>query len=245
MDKFFIFILILSSFAFSSTKIQKRVQYKTYFGSCPSKVAGKLTLSLMDIFEKNRSLYDLKEKIIDDKLDEKHFLMSYNINYSPSENLIKFKFECPKPLMKAQIYKVNGEEFYTAILVEGGKFVDPTYEVLLRAEKKLTGTLPHLAFPVGKIDSGIEQELTQLIQDFNKDYKGKISEIILDEDKKLTLILSINRNPTSAFLGKNYWSEKVGKLVKVIDYMKTKKTIPAVINLTNSKKVVVKFSDTI
>lgn len=245
MMKILILNILFVTSLFATNYKHKKVQYKTYFGSCPSKVAGKLTLTLMSEFDKKNSLYDLKEKISKDKLDEKHFLSSYKINYFPSDNMIKFRFDCPKPLMKAQIYKENGEEFYTAILVEGGKFVDPTYEVLLRSEKKLTANLPHLAFPVSLIDSDTEKELTALVETFNKEYRGKISEIIIDENKKLTLILSINSNPTSAFLGKDYWSEKVGKLVKIIDYMKKKKTIPAVINLTNSKKVVVKFSDTI
>tara|TARA_B100001971_G_scaffold213155_1_gene245546 strand:- start:135458 stop:136192 length:735 start_codon:yes stop_codon:yes gene_type:complete len=241
----FLTILFISTTLYSATNKQKKVQYKTFFGSCPSRVAGKLTLDLVSEFEKNRSLLEIKEKIVKDKLDEKHFLSTYSINYHPVENLLKFKFDCPKPLLKAQIYKKNGDEFYTAILVDNGKFVDPTYEVLLRSEKKLNHQLPHLAYPVSLIDSGIESEIKDLVSKFNKEYKGKISEIIVDDNKKLTLIFSINRRPTSAFLGAEYWGEKVGKLIKIIDYMKEKKTIPAVINLTNSKKVVVKFSDTI
>ena len=241
----FLTILFISTTLYSATNKQKKVQYKTFFGSCPSRVAGKLTLDLVSEFEKNRSLLEIKEKIVKDKLDEKHFLSTYSINYHPVENLLKFKFDCPKPLLKAQIYKKNGDEFYTAILVDNGKFVDPTYEVLLRSEKKLNHQLPHLAYPVRLIDSGIESEIKDLVSKFNKEYKGKISEIIVDDNKKLTLIFSINRRPTSAFLGAEYWGEKVGKLIKIIDYMKEKKTIPAVINLTNSKKVVVKFSDTI
>lgn len=241
----FLLILLLSFPTLASSLKSKKVQYKTFFGSCPSRVAGKLTLSLVDEFERTRSLLKLKEKIVEDKLDEKHFLSSYNINYHPVENLLKFKFDCPKPLLKAQIYKKNGDQFYTAILVDNGKFVDPTYEVLLRSEKKLNHVLPHLAYPVGLIDSGLESDIRDLVSRFNKEYKGKISEIIIDDNKKLTLIFSINRRPTSAFLGNNYWGEKVGKLIKIIDYMKKKKSIPAVINLTNSKKVVVKFSDTI
>ena len=33
----------------------------------------------------------------------------------------------------------------------------------------------------------------------------------------------------------DFWNQKVEKLAKVIEYMKKKNTIPAVINLTNSK----------
>ena len=62
--------------------------------------------------------------------------------------------------MKAQIYKENGEEFYTAILVDSGEFVDPTYEVLLRSEKKLKKKLPSLAFPVGLIDTDTQKQMT-------------------------------------------------------------------------------------
>lgn len=223
----------------------KDVQYKTYFGSCPSKVAGKLTLMLMRKFEETNSLREVKSLIVEKKLDEKHFLSEYKISYDPAAGLIRFNFDCPKPVMKAQIYKENGEEFYTAILVDNGTFVDPTYEVLLRGEKKLTRKLPSLAFPVGLIDSDIQKQMTELALAFDGNFKDKLSEIILDEDKKLTMIFSINRRPSSAFLGSDYWSEKVDKLAKVIDYMKKKNTIPAVINLTNSKKIVVKFSDTI
>lgn len=236
--------------AFASAKITKStllndVQYKTYFGSCPSKVAGKLTLILMRKFEETNSLRDVKTLIVKEKLDEKHFLSDYKISYDPATKLIRFDFDCPKPVMKAQIYKDNGEEFYTAILVDNGTFVDPTYEILLRGEKKLTKNLPSLAFPVSLIDTDIQKEMTHLALTFDGKFQDKLSEIILDDNKKLTLIFSINRRPSSAFLGTDFWSEKVEKLTQVIEYMKEKNTIPAVINLTNSKKIVVKFSDTI
>lgn len=249
MKALFALIAILNSaFLFAVTPesvLRKDYQYKTYFGSCPSKVAGKLTLTLMKRFEETGSLMDVKSLIIENKLDEKHFLSEYKISFDPATKLIRFNFDCPKPVMKAQIYKENGEEFYTAILVENGEFVDPTYEVLLRAEKKLTKKLPNLAFPVKLIDTDIQKEMTHLALTFDNAFKNKLSEIIIDDDKKLTMIFSINRRPSSAFLGNDYWSEKVEKLAKVIDYMKKKNTVPAVINLTNSKKIVVKFSDTL
>jgi hypothetical protein len=147
--------------------------------------------------------------------------------------------------MKVQIYKKNGDEFYTAILVENGDLVDPTYEVLLRGEKKLKGKLPELAIPVTVLDSKGHLEITKLVAKMAPDFRKKISEVIINDNKELTIILSINKRAASVFMGKDYWSEKVGKLVKVITYLKKKKTIPAIINLTNSKKIVVKFSDTL
>jgi hypothetical protein len=44
-------------------------------------------------------------------------------------------------------------------------------------------------------------------------------------------------------MGLDEWEEKVAKLDKIVNYMELKEKIPAVINLTNSKKVVVKFRD--
>ena len=159
--------------------------------------------------------------------------------------MLVFKFDCPKPIMKVQIYNENGEEFYTSILTEDGKLLDPTYEVLLRAEGKLKGLLPNLAIPLKAVDAKKHYEITELVQKLKPELYNKLSELILNDDSELTLILSFNNRPSSVFLGKDYWTKKVGQVSKIYDFMKEKKKIPAVINLTNSKKIVVKFPDTI
>jgi hypothetical protein len=241
-------LTLISAHAFASKptlNVKKEIKYKTQFNGCPAQAVGKLTLDLVHEFDKKRSLLNLKKMIVKKNLEEKYFLSEYKINFDPSTQSLKFIFNCPKPLMKAQIYKKNGEEYYTAILVDTGKFVDPAYEVLLRAEKKLTTPLPSLAYPVSMVNDETLKTITALTQKFNQEFKNKLSEVILNEDKSLTMIFSINRKPSSAFLGNDYWSEKVEKLTKVIDFMKKKKKVPAVINLTNSKKIVVKFSDSI
>jgi hypothetical protein len=65
----------------------------------------------------------------------------------------------------------------------------------------------------------------------------------VNENKELTIILSINGTPSSVFMGPDEWGEKSAKLDKIVNYMELKEKIPAIINLTNSKKVVVKFKD--
>ncbi len=237
------FTLIVSNLSFSSSPryFAKKVQYRTFFGSCPSKAVGRLALTLMKEFEVEKSLLAIKKKIVDDKLNEKYFLSSYNINYSPADNMIRFQFDCPKPLLKVQIYKKSGEEFYTAILVDSGELYDPTYEVLLRGEKKLKESLPHLALPADKINGNFHKDIAHLLNIVGEDFSKRISEIILNEKDELTVILSVGRKPSSAFFGKDYWGEKMSKLQKIVSYMGGKKKIPSVINLTNSKKVVVKF----
>ncbi len=236
-------ILSFPGFAVSEKYFENKVHYKTFFGQCPSKVVGRLTLTLIREFEKRNSLFDVKKKIVDDKLEEKYYLSSYQINYDPLQKMIKFNFDCPKALMKVQIYKKDGDEFYTAVLVDNGKLYDPTYEVMLRAEKKIKGKLPHLALPADLINSNLHMKLTSLLNQFGDNFVNKVSEVILNEKKELTIIMSIGRKPSSAFLGKDFWEEKVFKLTEIVEYMGKKKTIPAVINLTNAKKVVVKFSD--
>ena len=243
-----LFSLLLLGEAFSAPKnslLIDKLKYKTYFNKCPSKVGGKLTLILMKEFEKNNSLKEVKELIVKEKLNEKYFLSDYKITFDPLLNKINFNFECPEALMRVQIYKKNGDEYYTAILVDTGELVDPTYEILLRGEKKLKHKLPELALPVTALDDNIHTKVTELVASLTPEFRKKISEVIVNENRELTIILSISRRPSSVFLGKDYWSEKVGKLVKVVSYMKKKKSIPSIINLTNSKKIVVKFSDTL
>lgn len=248
--KLFVTLIILSftfnSFAAKEEKLLlSDLKYKTYFGKCPSSVAGKLTLELMREFENSGSLKTVKDLIVKKKLDEKYFLSNYKIKYDPIEKKLRFDLDCPKALMKVQIYKDNGDEHYTAILVDNGKLVDPTYEVLLRTEKKLKKKLPSLALPVSALDSDAHLKITELVAELGDKISSRISEVIVNEKDELTMILSFGGRPTTAFLGDDYWSEKIGKLSKVIDYMKEKKSIPTIINLTNSKKIVVKFTDKI
>jgi len=224
-------------------KAKQELRKRTSFGKCPSRAAGTLTLQLIKAFEKNNSLRDVKVKIVKEKLAEKHFISKYRISYDPLKKFLNFNFDCPEPLMKVQIYKNNGLEAYDAILVDNGKLYDPTYEVLLRGEHKLSHDLPFLALPVGDMENKFQEQITSLVKGMGPKFRKKLSEVILNESKELTIILSVKGHPSSVFLGDVSWTEKVGKLRKIIKYMEGKGKIPAIINLTNLEKVVVKFND--
>jgi hypothetical protein len=240
-------ILFFSSFlidtAHTAIGYKKKQKYKTSFGQCPSRTVGSLALRLIKVFEKEGSLRSMKKEIIDHDLDEKHFISEYKIDYNPLEGSVHFKFECPEPLMKVQIYKENGSDSYEAILAENGELLDPTYEVLLRAENRLTGELPFLAIPVGEMDKDFQLKITEMVKNLKPQFRKRLSEVILDTNNELTIILSIKGNPSSVFLGDQFWDNKLEKLIKIVDYMESKERIPAVINLTNLEKIVVKFSD--
>lgn len=221
----------------------KHIKYKTFFGNCPSRSAGTFTLKMAKAFEENHSLYDLKKTILKEKLNDRHFLSKYEIRYSPVRNLLEFDLDCPVPLMKVQIYKSNGTDYYDAILTDQATLVDPTYEVLLRDEHKLINELPTLALPVKEMDKKIQEEITAMMLALDWDLRKKLSEVALSEEQELTMILSLDDQPLSVFLGKEEWEIKISKLEKIISHLQRPgNKRPNVINMTNSKKIVVKFN---
>ena len=240
---FALFLFLIQAYQSSFSAISgNRLDYRTSFGKCPSRTAGALTLKLIKVFEENRSLKDVKRKIVDEKLAERHFISDYRIEYDPMRKLIKFDYTCPEALMRVQIYKDNGLNSYDAILVSNGQLYDPSYEAIMKAENKLDYPLPFLALPVAKIEQKVQDEITKLINDMSIDFRNKLSEVILNSASELTIIFSIKGNPSSVFLGADKWGDKIAKLKRVIKYMDSRGKFPVVINLTNSNKVVVKFN---
>lgn len=225
-----------------AAKFSEELSYRSNLGKCPTRPAGTMALLAVKTFEQSHSLRDVKLKIINEKWSDKYFVSDYKIQYDPYSKVLDLNFNCPEPLMKVQIYK-NGSDSYEAILVDNGQLFDPTYEALLRSEKKLTHDLPYLALPVGEMEDKVQSDITSLVKGMNPSLRHKLSEVILNDNKELTIILSINGHPSSVFMGPDEWGEKIGKLDKIVNYMELKEKIPAIINLTNSKKVVVKFKD--
>ena len=222
---------------------KNKIKYRTFFGKCPSRVAGSLTLGLVKEFERRSFLSDVKKKIINEKLISKHFISSYEIKFNPVKRFLDIKLDCPLPLMRVQIYKRNGQESYEALLVDNGKLFDPTYEEILENDKQLQYDLPSLAIPVEKANEKIQNQLVNIIKVMENNFRKKLSEVILSNDGNLTIILSLDGSPSSAFLGDSEWTTKALKLQKILKFLRTKQKTPSVINLTNSKKVVVKFND--
>lgn len=224
---------------------QRNIHYQTYFGSCPSKSSGMLTVMLMKEFEKAHSLKDVKEKMLNEKLDEKFFLSDYRISYNPVVKTLKIRLECPEPLAKVQVYKPSGEEHYSAILGDNAKLYEPQYENLMKAEKKLIYNLPLLAISMEQLETTAPTDLSRFIKKMEVDLRSRISEIIVSKNNELTIIFALGGKATSVFMGTELWEEKLTKLTKVVGYISEKKRYPTSINLVNSKKVVVKFSDKI
>lgn len=244
-----VFILILAAVSVHANVperfTQKNINYRTYFGECPSKSSGHLTLLLMKEFEKNHSLKDVKEKIIAEKLDEKYFLSDYRISYNPVIKTLKINLECPEPLAKLQVYKANGQEHFSAILGSNARMYEPQYENLMKAEKRLNYQLPLLAISMDQLEGSAPMDLATFIKKMEVDLRKQISEIIISKNNELTIIFALGGKATSVFMGADLWEEKLTKLTKIVGYVGKNKRYPSSINLVNSKKVVVKFSDKI
>lgn len=246
-----ILILVITNIVTSSlgptsnetSKFSEELSYRSNLGKCPTRPAGTMALQVVKTFEQSNSLRDVKLKILNEKWADKYFVSDYKISYDPYSKVLDLNFNCPEPLMKVQIYKNNGTESYEAILVDNGQLFDPTYEALLRSEKKLTHDLPYLALPVGEMEDKVQSDITTLVKEMRPGLRLKLSEVILNDNKELTIILSVKGHPSSVFMGADEWGEKMVKLDKIVNYMELKEKIPAIINLTNSKKVVVKFKD--
>ncbi len=240
-------VLVFTNIVISSLgpteQFNSELSYRSNLGKCPTRPAGTMALQVVKAFEQSHSLRDVKLKMLNEKWNDKYFVSDYKIHYDPFSKVLDLNFNCPEPLMKVQIYRKDSNESYEAILVDNGQLYDPTYEALLRSEKKLIGELPYLSMPVGEMEDKIQNDITSLMKEIRPGLRSKLSEVILNENKELTIILSINGQPSSVFMGLDEWSDKLGKLDKIVNYMELKEKIPAIINLTNSKKVVVKFND--
>lgn len=199
----------------------------------------------MKEFEKNRSLKDVKEKILNEKLDEKYFLSDYKISYNPIINTLRINLNCPEPLAKVQVYKSNGEEHFSAILASNAKTYEPHYENLMKAEKRLNYNLPLLAISMDQMEGSAPTDLASFIKKMESELRKQISEIIVNKNNDLTIIFALGGKATSVFMGADLWEEKLTKLSKIVGYVGKNKRYPSSINLVNSKKVVVKFSDKI
>lgn len=226
---------------FSANILSKELTYKIKNYSCPTKAVGDLTLRLMDVFERDHSLKDLKMSIVKNKYEEKFFLQDYEIKFNPIENNILFTYYCPKPLLKIEIFDSLGIKTFGGALVSNGEIYKEVFLKLLEKEQKKPLNIPYLSIPHEKINGDITKEIAQLYLTLNKSNKKKVSEIILNQNLELTLILSASNRVASAFLGIENWTEKMSKLQKILDHFATSGKLPSLVNLTNPKKVVVKF----
>lgn len=226
----------------TESSVSNNIHFQTSFGNCPTRLIGNLTFTLVEEFQKNLSLLDVKKRITQHGLVKKNFLSSYSIKFDPLNQLLKFTYNCPTPLLRVLVYKHDWtSELYRSVLVENGEIYDPTYEVVMKGEKKINGDLPELIIPEKEVNKDNQQLIASIVKGLGPKFKENLSELIINQDNELTIIYSYSGIPISAFLGTEDWKQKVEKLEEITTYLASKEKIPSVINLSNLKKIVVKF----
>ncbi|MGB0454894.1 MAG: cell division protein FtsQ/DivIB, partial [Bacteriovoracaceae bacterium] len=222
-------------------KAQKNINYKIKSYQCPKKAVGELTLRLMKVFERHRSLKDIKFAIQKNGYKDKYFVDEYKVSYSPLTKNLRFSFYCSNPLMNIEIYDEFGGKSFQGVLVSSGKVFEKDYLRLINNDRKKDLELPYLSLPAKKLESEMPKQISKLFKALTPKSRAKVSEIILNNDQELTMILMSRKSPTSVFVGKDEWDEKFQKLQKLINYFEQNAQEPQLVNLTNSKKIVVKF----
>ena len=76
--------------------------------------------------------------------------------------------------------------------------------------KIIKAPLPVLAIPAKLLDEKIQQRVSSLVAKLDRLTRKYLSEIILNENKELTVIFSYKGRPSSVFFGQN-WEEKNSK----------------------------------
>jgi len=219
---------------------QTKTQYVLNFNSCPMKSSGDLAILLAKEFDGTGSLYKLKKKIIDERYKEIYFLSDYKIDYNPITKKLYFEFNCPGLIAKIQITKEGGGSFVGS-LVDTGDVLDPHYEVLLKREKIMNTPIPYFAISLKNLSQQKHLGVVKLLKQMHPKMYQQISEVILNDEEELTLILKSKTKATTVLFGKEYWDDKISKLIKIQEHFSQKEKMPSIVNLTSNKKVVVRF----
>jgi hypothetical protein len=214
----------------------------TQFNNCEKKTAGVFALKAYKKFEENHSLYDVKKWVDVERQHHRHFIEEYKAKYDPLAQKLVLDLVCPKALVKVYNSKGNQDDSSTdGILSQAGVLYDPTFELTLSKEGKDDIFIPALTIMSDRFDDELLKNFLNFATNVQKQVDISISEYILQSNDELLLILSTNAGPTSVFLGDNDWPEKSKKLIKIHNYFNAQKSFPRVINLQNTKKVVVKY----
>ncbi len=216
------------------------VHIQSDFGSCPRKELGPFSLDLIKHFDQKGSLYDLEQKTLE-QTAWKDYLTFYRFRYHPFHKTLHLKFDCAKPVLALQIYEQKRS--HKAIIAENGKILDWSYLKAFYREHSLENNLPLGAIARSFLD---QKNLKRLLGFYDALILGKefkLSELIVDSEGDLTVVLSSKNGPSTLFIGSKSWESKVLKLNKIIEYFSSLEKFPQKLNLRDSKKIVVKLAE--
>lgn len=240
---FIISLFLIGKNTFAATN----TSYKSLFGACPTKAASQFALIIAKNFEETKSLRKIKEQIVNGQLQDKYFISNYGVKLDPIKNRVTIKLECPTPMYRITFYGdgLNSvKDHDDLILANNGNFYNKIFQEMLEEEGKAINKLPVLALPENRFGQELKGDLQSVSRRiYMTNFDKNLTEMIINRDETLTLILSINQKPISVFMGKQDWGAKIDKLTRIVDHFASQSRIPSIINITNVKKIVVKFSE--
>lgn len=217
------------------------IKYRTSFGNCPTHLVGKLTLNLVDLYSKDRSLYKIKQWMLEQEIKKKYFLSHYGVRVHPLKNEMDLNFECSPPVFRVNFFENNFRTpQQSLVLNEDGEFVDPTYLYFLAEENKVPSFIPEVSLQKNESSDEILKKLLQFLVK-RKLLMKEISEIIVQNDNKIFMTISINAQPIWVVIGEKGLEKKFKQLEKIVEYIKVQKKVPSTMNLSNSQKITIKF----
>jgi hypothetical protein len=213
------------------------LSYKVAFGRCPVQTTGPFIKGLVEVFKKDASLFEIKKEFEKLENKQKYFYNSYRAHYLPFENILTLKVDCPRPLMRLEVFE-NNKVKYEAIVSESGEMIDPNYENMLRNENLLKTILPTLSLNTTEI----QPDIVKMAISFYKliDDQKHLSEISYGKDGWVG-IFSYDYRPILIWLGKDDIEDKLRNLNKILHFFSVSNNFPFFINMTNAEKIVVKF----
>ncbi|MBI2521523.1 MAG: hypothetical protein HYV97_13985 [Bdellovibrio sp.] len=221
--------------------------YKSFIGNCPARPSSEFALLIAKRFEEKKSLGDVKRYLENGHHSERYFVSNYKVDFDPLREHITIKLECPGPIYRVTFYSTKGtrpKSYDDLILASDGNFYNKIFADFLTEEGKLTKKLPVLAMPESRYGRELWDGLKRISTSiYTLELEKNLTEMIVNKDGSLTMILSVNSHPVSVFFGKSEWDDKIQKLSRLVTYTQNQQRIPSIVNMTNAKKVVVKFSE--
>lgn len=233
-----LFYIILAGLSINGTLAN--VQVKTRFGLCPKKDIGELVLNLASQFKKNQSLRQIKKYLLNAS-EWDGYLTDYTIEYEPYEKRLVLNFNCAKPILKAQLYR--GSKVSSHVISESGELLSTDYWERYRKEHDKGPSLPSIAAPGEFIQEGGMDTVLDIYSSIKTGKALNLAELIVDSERDLTAIFSYKQKPLTVFMGKDAWKTKVEQFNRITNHLAKTTKRPTVLNLRNSKKIVVKFGD--
>lgn len=210
----FFFLFTIKVGHCNSKSKSEKIKFHTQFNYCPKNKLGPFVISLVNIFESQKSLYKIKTLL--DQNASQYYFSKYSVKKDTMAKTIHFNFECPVPLFKINILEEGkkGEQDViqpqNAILVDSGQVLSTTpynYEEELLMEKKIDEPLGYLSIERDLLEEEeIRKDIGKLVSSMPGHLLKNLSECIFKKSGPI-LIFSYQNRPIELYFNIDNWKQ--------------------------------------